>query len=194
MKETMILKDLEQVKVFAHPLRARLVEAFADKPRTAKQVSDIIGQKPTKLYHHVEALERVGLIRLVKTQKKRGTLEKYYRTVAHRFSVDSRLFQMKANRKEILGECQAMFATMLENTMREINESIAEKLICPEKKEREATLARTHICTTKVEVDRLKNKIQKLLNDFSTAKQKKGDLEYGLTLVFYPVAKKKKMR
>jgi predicted ArsR family transcriptional regulator len=192
MKETMMLKDLEQVKIFAHPLRARLVEAFADKPRTAKQAAEIIGQKPTKLYHHVEALERVGLIKLVKTQKKRGTLEKYYRTVARRFSVDSSVFKMKGKNKELLGRCRAMFATMLENTMHEISESIADKLISPEKKERQATLARRHIRTTHNNVVKLERKIQKLLEEFADAEEKEGDVEYALTLVFYPVVRKKK--
>ena len=192
MKETMMLKDLKQIRVFAHPLRARLVEAFAEKPRTAKQAAEIIGQKPTKLYHHVEALERVGLIKLVKTQKKRGTLEKYYRTVARRFAVDSGLFDMKSKKKEMLGEFRAMFATMLENTMREINESIADKLICPNKKERQATLARKRIRTTAGSIDKIDKKIQKLLDDFADADEEKGDVEYVLTLVFYPVAKKKR--
>lgn len=194
MKETMILKDLEQVKIFAHPLRAKLVEAFADKPRTAKQVAEVIGQKPTKLYHHVEALERVGLIKLVKTQKKRGTLEKYYRTVAKRFSIDSRLFQMKGNNKEILGEFRAMVTNMLENTLQEINESISERLICPGKKETEATLARKHICTTSDNIKKLEKRIHKLLDDCATFNEKKGELEYRLALVFYPLAKKKKRR
>jgi DNA-binding transcriptional ArsR family regulator len=194
MKETMMLKDLKQIKVFAHPLRARLVEAFADKARTAKQVAEIIGQNPTKLYHHVEALERVGLIKLVKTQKKRGTLEKYYRTVAKRFSVDSSIFKMKGKNKELLGDFRAMFANMLDNTMREINESISGKLISPGKEERQATLARKRIRTTADNIERIHKKIQKLLEDFAAADDKTGDLDYALTLVFYPLAKKKKRR
>jgi predicted ArsR family transcriptional regulator len=194
MKDTVMLKDLEQIKVFAHPLRARLVEVFADKPRTAKQAAEIIGQKPTKLYHHVEALERVGLIRLVKTQKKRGTLEKYYRTVAKRFSVDSSLFEMMKNGKKAIGEFRSMFTTMLENTMREINESISEKLICPEKKEVEVSLARKHIRTTPANIKKMQERIHKLLDEFTAAEDKKGDLEYRLMLVFYPLAKQKRKR
>ncbi|UCD05328.1 MAG: helix-turn-helix domain-containing protein [candidate division WOR-3 bacterium] len=194
MKETVIIRDLEQIKVFAHPLRARLVEVFADKPRTAKQAAEVIGQKPTKLYHHVEALERVGLIKLVKTQRKRGTTEKYYRTVAKRFSVDSSLFEMMKNGKKAMGECRAMFSTMLENTMREINESISEKLICPEKREVEVALARKHIRTTPAKLKKMQGKIQKMLDEFTAAEDKKGGLEYRLVLVFYPLTGKKKRR
>jgi predicted ArsR family transcriptional regulator len=194
MKETMVLNNLEQVKVFANPLRARLVEVFAEKARTAKQAAEILGQKPTKLYHHVDALERVGLIKLVRTQKKRGTLEKYYRTVAKRFSVDSRLFQMKEHGKEMLGEFRAMFQTMFENTMQEINESISGRLICPDRKETEAIIARKHIYTTHDKVKKLQQKIRKLLDEFAAAEEKKGEIEYRLMLVFYPLTKKKKRR
>lgn len=192
MKDTMMLKDLKQIKVFAHPLRARLVEVFAEKPRTAKQAAEIIGQKPTKLYHHVEALERVGLIILVRTQKKRGTLEKYYRTVARRFAIDSSIFDMKSNKKGMLGDFRAMFANMLNNTMREINESISSRLISPGKEEQQAILARKRIRTTSGDIKKIDKKIQKLLSDFVAANDKKGNVEYVLTLVFYPVAKKKR--
>ena len=192
MKEKMMLKDLKQIKIFAHPLRARLVEVFAERPMTAKQAAVTIGQNPTKLYHHVEALERVGLIKLVKTQKKRCTLEKYYRTVAKRFAIDSSVFDMRSNKKEMLGEFRAMFANMLDNTMREINESISDKLICPGKEERQATLVRKRIRTTPDNIEKINKKIQKLLEEFSAADDKKGDVEYALTLVFYPLAKKKR--
>lgn len=194
MKETMMLKDLAQIKIFAHPLRARLVEIFAEKPMTAKQAAVVIGQKPTKLYHHVEALERVGLIKLVKTQKKRGTLEKYYRTVAKRFTIDSSVFDMTSNKKEMLGEFRSMFANMLDNTMREISEGISDKLICPGKEERQATLVRKRIRTTPDKIEKINKKIQKLVEEFVAANDKKGDVGYALTLVFYPLAKKKRRR
>jgi len=59
----------------------RLFELFARTPRTAKQAAEHLGLPPTRLYHHVAALERVGLVRLVETRKKRGTVEKYFRAV-----------------------------------------------------------------------------------------------------------------
>ncbi len=194
MKDTMMLKDLKQLKAFAHPLRARLVEVFADKPRTAKQAAELIGQKPTKLYHHVEALERVGLIKLVKTQKKRGTIEKYYRTVAKRFSIDSRLFEMMKNGKKVIGEFRSMLNTMLENTMREINESISQKLICPEKKETEVAVARKHIRTTPAKLKQLQERIQEMIDGLAEVEEERGELEYRFMLVFYPLVKKKKRR
>lgn len=85
------LTDLEQIKTLADPLRLRMLEAFGDE-RTTKQVADVLEEKPTRLYHHVDALERAGLIRLTRTARKRGTTEKYYQAVAESFRAELGLF------------------------------------------------------------------------------------------------------
>ncbi len=194
MKETYILKDIKQVKVMAHPLRTRLIDAFSHKPITAKQAAQLLGQKPTKLYHHVDALERVGLIKLVKTQKKRGTLEKYYRTVAHHFIVDQRIFQSKAARKKALGQLQATVGAMFDETLSEINRSLTQRLIEPgqKPKSQQGIFARTHITTTREQAEKIKKKINNLLDECCARKRKRGEAEYGLTLAFYPVKSKRK--
>jgi DNA-binding transcriptional ArsR family regulator len=79
--------DLAQVRALADPLRLKILGALIAVPRTTKQVADLLGEKPTKLYHHVEALERVGLIRLTETRPNRGTVEKYFQAIAGQFRV-----------------------------------------------------------------------------------------------------------
>ena len=76
---------LEQVRALSHPLRLRLLEMFAERPRTTMQAAEELGEAPTRLYHHVAALERAGLIRVRETRRKRGTTEKYFEAVAHRY-------------------------------------------------------------------------------------------------------------
>jgi DNA-binding transcriptional ArsR family regulator len=86
------MKKLEQVRVLAHPLRLRLLEAFAVAPRTTRQVAKLLGVHPTRLYHHVNALERVGLVRLRETRPVRGTVEKYFEAVGRRLAVEPGMF------------------------------------------------------------------------------------------------------
>lgn len=71
-----------ELRALAHPLRLRVLEAFAEQPRTTKQVAVLLGEPPTRLYHHVAALERAGLLRLTETRKNRGTVEKWYEAIA----------------------------------------------------------------------------------------------------------------
>ena len=84
---------LEQVKVVADPLRVRILELLCDEALTTKQVAERLGEKPTRLYHHVDALAKAGLIRLADTRQVRGTVEKYYRAVAKAFRADPKVFQ-----------------------------------------------------------------------------------------------------
>ena len=77
--------SVAQMRALAHPLRLRVLELFAEQPRTTMQVAGLLGEPPTRLYHHVNALERAGLLRLRETRAKRGTTEKWYEAVAQGF-------------------------------------------------------------------------------------------------------------
>jgi len=55
-------------------------------------VADKMGEKAPRLYRHVDALVEEGLLTLVEEKPKRGTIERYYKTVAERFEVDPELF------------------------------------------------------------------------------------------------------
>ncbi len=79
--------QLTAMRALAHPLRLRLVELFAEGPRTTKQVAEELGLPPTRLYHHVHALEAAGLLRLRERRKKRGTEEKYYEATPERMEI-----------------------------------------------------------------------------------------------------------
>ena len=91
-RKSFTVRQLAQVKVLTDPLRQRILGAFMLEPRTTKQVALRLGEKPSKLYHHVDALSRAGLIELKETRQNRGTIEKYFQSVATHFSVDSSLF------------------------------------------------------------------------------------------------------
>jgi DNA-binding transcriptional ArsR family regulator len=92
---------LEQVRALAHPLRLRLMELFTQSPRTAKQAAEVLGEPPTRLYHHVAALERAGLIRLREKRQNRGTTEKYYEAAGKRHVVGREVLNDKDSRRDL---------------------------------------------------------------------------------------------
>ncbi len=87
-----VVKRLDQAKLLTDPFKLKLLERFAGGPVTTKQVADRMGEKAPRLYRHVDALADAGLLVLVEEKPKRGTVERYYRTVAARFEVDPGLF------------------------------------------------------------------------------------------------------
>ena len=92
MKDIHKIKDLDQVRLLSDPLKLRLLQAFAESPRTTKQVAAELGESVTKLYRHVDALQDAGLIEIVDETRKRGTIQRTFRAVAQRFEADHSLF------------------------------------------------------------------------------------------------------
>jgi DNA-binding transcriptional ArsR family regulator len=192
MKEYRTLNTLNQIKAMAHPLRMRLLEAFSRTPLTTKQVAELLDEQPTKLYHHVSSLERAGLIKLIKTRKNRGTLEKYYRTAATRFTIDRRLFDFKSQAKDAVSEIQTVISSIFEETLSEMRQGIAERSKTPAKTQARTLLSRSHIWVSPEKIKLLNMQISKILKHYETRRPKKGAVKYGLTLVVYPVREKKK--
>ncbi len=84
--------SVAQARLLADPLKLRIIQELATDARTTKQVAEVLGEKPTKLYRHVDALRDAGLIKLVEEKPKRGTVEKYFLAVAKRFEIHPDLF------------------------------------------------------------------------------------------------------
>jgi len=89
---TLTITRVEQARLLADPIKLRIIQQMTKTPHTTKQVAETLGEKPTKLYRHVEALREAGLIELVAEKPKRGTVEKYFLAVARRFEIHPDLF------------------------------------------------------------------------------------------------------
>lgn len=88
MEDTLVIDTVDKLKIFADPLRQRLLQAFCCNPTTVKLVAKQMDEKPTRLYHHVDLLEQNGFLEVVDTKQVRGTVEKTYQTVARKIIVD----------------------------------------------------------------------------------------------------------
>lgn len=121
MKDTYKIKDLDQVRLLADPLKLQLLQAFAESPKTTKQVAAELGESVTKLYRHVDALHDSGLLVVVEEKQKRGTVERTFRAVAQRFEADHSLFADEAGEegadaaREMLRVSEAEILNVLAN-------------------------------------------------------------------------------
>ena len=183
------LASLEQLKVLADPRRIRILELLGDEERTTKQVAEILGEPPTRLYHHVAALERVGLIRLARTRQSRGALEKYYVAVAKAFSADPKLF---ASRRA----AQAAAATgtvatrVLDLTAEDLRSVLAHGEESPENVQEQGILSYLEVRGTPREIEALRAKLSKLIESCTPAEGESGSTgtAYRLTIAFFPLA------
>lgn len=190
--KSLTIRDMDQVRLLTDPLRFKLLEIFAKNATTTKQAAEQMGEKPTRLYHHVDALEKVGLIKLVKTRQNRGATEKYYRAIAERFIVEARLFAGGTGDGSGLSEGVAMAKSLVDTTYRELLEALEHPERCSEAAP--SILTRVTIDATEDDIRRLHQQILDLLRDVQQISRTKPDAErreaYTLSLFFHPTAKK----
>jgi DNA-binding transcriptional ArsR family regulator len=187
--------NLEQMKVLADPRRIRILELLGEE-RTTKQVAEILGEPPTRLYHHVAALARVGLIRLARTRQSRGALEKYYVAVAKAFSADPSLFSSR-RAPQAAAATKSIATRVLDLTADDLRALLAEGKSPDGLKEldrvkEEGILTYLEVRGTQREIKAIRTKLARIIEGcVKTAGQKRRDeASYRLTIAFFPMVRR----
>jgi DNA-binding transcriptional ArsR family regulator len=192
-QESYTLRTLDQIKVLADPLRIRILEALCQE-RTTKQVAELLGEKATKLYHHVDALERVGLIALSRTRQNRGTVEKYYLAVARTFRADSRAFQPNVKGKTEKNALRQMVSTIFDTTSAELASLIDRGEVAVRAIEEEAILSFLEVRASRAQLMKLRDKLHGIVRSLAADAEEASESDddsaqgrYRLTLAYYPL-------
>jgi DNA-binding transcriptional ArsR family regulator len=188
--ESYRISDIDQVKALAHPLRMRIIETLAaSDPMTTKQVAVALGEKPTRLYHHVDMLQKTGLIRLTHTRQNRGTTEKYYAAIAKQFRAGEGLFSDESSDDQ-KNALRPMIRTVFDNTLSEMLR-LVELNDFEEKLEEEGMLSYLEIHLPQDKVDVVQQKLKDILEYLQGLDESEfGDEElrkFRLTIAHYPL-------
>lgn len=185
--DTYVVKRLDQAKLLTDPFKLKLMERFGGAPVTTKQVADRMGEKAPRLYRHVDALVDAGLLKLIEEKPKRGTVERYYQTIASRFEVDPELFATSA---ENLDEGVKIMRSLLRETESDLVHlfSSADDSV-PDARHR-PLLMRLAVRGTDDEIGRLRDKLDEWLVECEAlAESEDGGndgIAYAGLLAFYP--------
>ena len=79
VKQITEINDPRFVKALAHPLRIHILRILEDRTASPRELADELEAKLPNVSYHVRFLERLGVLKLVDTQPRRGALEHYYR-------------------------------------------------------------------------------------------------------------------
>lgn len=187
---TYLVKRLEQAKLLTDPFKLKLLERFSGEPVTTKQVADRMGEKAPRLYRHVDALVEEGLLKLVEEKPKRGTIERYYKTIADRFEVDPDLF---AATSEHADESVAMVRSVFRDTESELIGCFRNLKDAEDSEEDLPMVAKFAIRGTHEEMTTFRQKLEALLEESGSlcGDRKDSDdlVSYTGLLAFYPQLK-----
>ena len=93
-----LITNPDTLRVYFDPMRTRILRTMVAQARTVHEIADELGVPFTRLYYHINMLEKHSLIRVVEVRSLSGAVEeKYYRVTAYRFIVDRALLSMRSD-------------------------------------------------------------------------------------------------
>lgn len=186
MKETYYIKDLEQLRVFSEPFRIKILWSFHGKEKTGKMLADEFNIAPSKVRYHLVELERVGLIKVVRTELKNGIQQKFYLPVAESFSL-----QKVASL--INGEDASKLDNILKQSALSAMDEMRKKLADSKFTKHQLIQIPYSIALTKQEKNELTKKIAEIYSFLEQTSQRKTEEpthDYYLNITLFPIEEK----
>lgn len=196
--EELVITDLEQLKVVADPLRLRIMELMS-APCTVKQVAAELDIPPTKLYYHINLLEKHGLIVVVDTRIVSGIIEKQYQMAAKSVRVDNNLLSpTNGGRHESV---ELAMNSLFDDTKADLLQSLRDGVIDMSEDARDhhnAVISAIRLRLTEEQAQELYQRFSALIDEFvalSEPQKHREDLAYyKLLYVAFPSSRKRVTR
>ena len=191
--ETFEIDDLETLRVISDPLRTQIYETLIPEALAVNQIAEKLGLSATKLYYHVNLLEKYGLIQVVKTNTIGNLIEKYYRAVASNLEVASKLFSFSSD--EGKENISAMVKSALDATREDLLRSLEARAAAleqgAEERIRQVILTRLTSKISEEKAEEFQERLKALLKEFDdanieTAERAEALQDYALMVTFYP--------
>ncbi len=183
----MLINDLEILRTLSDPLRMRIIELLVE-PLTVKEIAPKLNIGKTKLYYHINLLEKHGVIRVVRTRLVSGILEKSYQITAMRFRPALELF---AGSDDGDARGVAIFDSIFDITRADFVRSIkrAQRDATLEASKRKLMLGRTTMYLTEEQAHKFAERFDALLEEVKEYETATPDTsQYSLTFAFIPQA------
>jgi len=87
MKDFTIVKDPEVAKLFADLNRRDILHNLRQREMTAFQLAKLLEKNVSSISHHLNALEKAGLVEQTRVSVKGNLVEKFYRAAAEKFII-----------------------------------------------------------------------------------------------------------
>lgn len=119
-----VIKDLDAAKAIADPLRLQIIEVLLHRPLSVKQIAEKLGLAPSKLYYHVNTLEKHDLVRVVDTTTHGNIIEKHYWVTAYNYSVEHGIYNFNVTEGEGKENIISMALTTMDTLREDFTRSI----------------------------------------------------------------------
>lgn len=191
--DEIVIDDLETLKVLADPLRLRIRELMTE-PTTVKQVAEALGIPPTKLYYHINLLEKHNLIVVVDTRIVSGIIEKHYQIAARSVRVARHL--LSPGSKEGDASLLLTIGSIFEDTKNDLLQSVNDGTAHLDADRNSAQVHTSRLLLTEAEAQDLTRRFNELIEEFkqkSRGHQQQKDKDtsryYKMLLSLFPTSR-----
>lgn len=187
-----IIRDIEALRIYFDPLRQRIIHQIAHQARSIREIAAALEVPPTRLYYHINLLEKHGFIRLVDIHPGPGAIEeKYYRIAARFFVVDDAL--VTPGTPEGDAGLATMISVVLDETRASIHAALRAGLIDPVQRAPHPDalmIMRGVFSLTPELVEEFQIRLKALLAEFAERKLDSpgGTRPYNFALVLHPTS------
>jgi DNA-binding transcriptional ArsR family regulator len=192
MQDAVEISDLETLKVISDPFRLEILNLLTHRGLTAREISTHMDVPQSKLYYHLNLLEKHGLIQVADTRVVQGIIEKTYRAVAMDFTISSSLLLGTAER---MSETEALFVSIIDTARGKLIRSLRTRARAlaqgaPEKS-RSVVINSESMLLSHKKAEALTHKIKALFEEFQTEEDDTDDSsdlhEYVFQAAFFPM-------
>ena len=186
-----MVPDLETLKILADPLRNQIMEILAPQQLTVNQIAEKLGLAPSKLYYHINLLEKYGFIKEVDSTVKGNIIEKVYWITAYDWKMDHELFNFST--PEGQQSVMTSMLTPIDATREDIQRSLearASALQQGAEPHPRDVIVRREVQNMSDEIaDQFADRLNEVLDDFKKYEVDEMDEDthsWALTVAFYP--------
>ncbi len=182
------INDVETLKVIADATRMQILQTLGE-PKTVKEIAAILDMPATKLYYHVNLMEKHGMIVVVATNIVSGIIEKTYQAAAKSYKITDELMpaaQLSSS------EIEPFIQTIFDATASETLQSAQAGLIdLTDEDDRSHLISRivTQVTASQFDdfLDRLEAWKDEIKSVTPTPTEDDPVKTVGVTLAFYPI-------
>jgi DNA-binding transcriptional ArsR family regulator len=179
--------DRDQLRLLSDPIRQRVLKLLGVEAMSTSQLAAELGDDaPGNLYYHVHRLHSAGLIRLVRTEPRRGAVEKFYEPVAKVFTVKPELVVTMAGDEPLLDDMTTAVRRMMEDTLHQFATSLARGLFSDAMDRIPPTLSGISIRAPEDRLHELAERLRRWVLDVSQEEEDVEGSEYAGFVMFFP--------
>lgn len=177
----------EHLRLISDPVRQRILELLCHREMSATELKAAIEGAPSNLHYHVDRLREAGLIRLQRTEPRRGATEKYYRAVALAFTLAPELVALAPVGRSLDEDVLSVVRGILESTYRTLVRSLQEGLVGEGEGSVVPVVNSCRIRASRARVDELRQRLIDWLEDCQEAQEDEGEVEFATLSLMFPV-------